>query len=55
VVCRGRVVKKEGKKLHLRGSFQDKDGNILAESRGIWVMMQNDIGRWTDKKKDSKL
>jgi hypothetical protein len=44
------VVKKEGKKLHLRGSFQDKDGNVLAESRGIWI-----IGRWTDKKKDSKL
>lgn len=48
-------MKKEGKKLHLRGSFQDKDGSVLAESRGIWVMMQKDIGRWTDKKKDSKL
>jgi hypothetical protein len=48
-------VKKEGKKLHLRGNFEDKDGKVLAESRGIWIMMQKDIGRWTDRKTGPKL
>jgi len=44
------VVKKEGKKLFLKGSFEDKDGNILAEADGIWIMVNKDIGRWTDAK-----
>ncbi|KAH8687389.1 HotDog domain-containing protein [Tricladium varicosporioides] len=48
VVCRGRVVKKEGKKLFLKGSFEDKDGNILAQADGIWILVEKEIGRWTD-------
>lgn len=40
-------MKKEGKKLSLRGSFEDKDGNILAVSEGTWIMVDRDIGRWT--------
>jgi len=47
VLARGQVVKKEGKKLSLRGSFEDKDENILATSEGTWIMVDRDIGRWT--------
>ncbi|KAH6682796.1 HotDog domain-containing protein [Halenospora varia] len=48
VVCRGRIVKKEGKKLFSKGSFEDKDGNILALSDGIFILAGKEIGRWTD-------
>ncbi len=55
------MVKKQGRKLSLKGSFEDKNGNILAEADGTWIMVNKDIGRWTDgqkgrnKGKDSKL
>ncbi|CZR52686.1 uncharacterized protein PAC_02563 [Phialocephala subalpina] len=57
VLARGQVIKKEGKKLSLKGSFEDKDGNILATSEGTWIMVNRDIGRWTteeQKEKDRK-
>lgn len=47
------MVKKEGRKLSLKGSLEDKDGNILAESEGTWIMVDRDIGRWTtDEQKE---
>jgi len=54
ILARGKVVKKEGRKLSLKGSFEDKDGNVLAEAEGTWIMVNRDIGRWTDVK-DPKL
>jgi hypothetical protein len=45
VVVKGRVAKKEGKKVYLKGSFEDKDGKKLAEATGLWIMMEKDIGR----------
>jgi acyl-CoA thioesterase FadM len=45
VLVRGQVVKREGKKLSLKGSFEDEKGNILAESEGTWIMVNRDIGR----------
>ncbi|KAI1450262.1 HotDog domain-containing protein [Annulohypoxylon stygium] len=37
VLLRGRVVRKEGRKLHVKGTIQDKDGNIMAEGEGLWL------------------
>lgn len=50
VLIRGKVVKKEGKRLLVKGSFEDKDGHVLAVADGLWVMVNRDIGRWTDSK-----
>ncbi|PVH83888.1 hypothetical protein DL98DRAFT_105009 [Cadophora sp. DSE1049] len=50
VLVRGKVVKKEGKRLIVKGSFEDKDGNVLAVADGLWIMVNRDIGRWTDAK-----
>ena len=54
VLARGKVVKKEGKKLSLKGSFEDEDGNVLAEAEGIWIIVDRDVGRWTDAKSKEK-
>ncbi|KAI4870055.1 Thioesterase/thiol ester dehydrase-isomerase [Hypoxylon rubiginosum] len=45
VLIRGRVVRKEGRKLHLRGTIEDKDGNIMAEGEGLWIAMSKNVGR----------
>ncbi|KAI0171854.1 Thioesterase/thiol ester dehydrase-isomerase [Hypoxylon sp. FL1284] len=45
VLIRGRVVRKEGRKLHLRGTIEDKDGNIMAEAEGLWISMSRNVGR----------
>ncbi|KAK5660242.1 hypothetical protein OQA88_12780 [Cercophora sp. LCS_1] len=45
VLVRGRVVKRDGRKLHVVGAVEDKDGNIMAQSEGIWVMMDTNVGR----------
>ncbi|KAK6852761.1 hypothetical protein PG995_011312 [Apiospora arundinis] len=45
VLVRGRVIKREGRKLHLRGSMEDKNGEVLAEADGIWVCMAENVGR----------
>ncbi|KAG4437831.1 hypothetical protein IFR05_006677 [Cadophora sp. M221] len=50
VLVRGKVVKKEGRRLIVEGSFEDRDGNVLAVADGLWVMVNRDIGRWTDSK-----
>ncbi|KAH7357118.1 HotDog domain-containing protein [Rhexocercosporidium sp. MPI-PUGE-AT-0058] len=50
VLVRGKVQKKEGRRLIVKGSFEDKDGNVLAVADGLWVMVNRDIGRWTDSK-----
>ncbi|TVY47195.1 hypothetical protein LOCC1_G003433 [Lachnellula occidentalis] len=50
VVVRGRVVDKKGRKLTVKGSLADGEGNVLAEADGVWIMANGDIGRWTDAK-----
>ncbi|XXG98535.1 hypothetical protein Hte_004859 [Hypoxylon texense] len=45
VLIRGRVVRKEGRKLHVRGTIEDKDGNIMAEGEGLWIAMGKNVGR----------
>lgn len=54
VVCRGKVVKVEGRKMLLRGSFEDEGGNVLAEAEGLWIMMERSVGR-SNVRRDSKL
>ncbi|KAK8051075.1 hypothetical protein PG993_002460 [Apiospora rasikravindrae] len=45
VVVRGRVIKREGRKLHLRGSMEDRNGEVLAEADGLWLCMAENVGR----------
>jgi len=45
VVCRGRVVKKDGRKVYLKGSFEDKNGETPAEADGLWICMEKRMGR----------
>jgi acyl-CoA thioesterase FadM len=54
LLARGKVVKKEGKKLSVQGSFEDEEGNTLAEATGIWVIVDREVGRWTDAKSKPK-
>ncbi|CZT06241.1 uncharacterized protein RCO7_03282 [Rhynchosporium graminicola] len=54
VLVRGKVQKKKGKQVFVNGSVEDKDGNVLASAEGLFIMVDRDIGRWTDKTK-SKL
>jgi acyl-CoA thioesterase FadM len=49
VIVRGKCIKKEGRKLHMIGAFEDKDGNVYAEAKGLWLTAEMDIGRWTTK------
>ncbi|KAK0722246.1 hypothetical protein B0T26DRAFT_673968 [Lasiosphaeria miniovina] len=37
VLVRGRVVKRGGRKITVRGSIKDKDGKVLGEGEGVWV------------------
>jgi hypothetical protein len=45
VVCRGKVVKVDGRKIYAMGSFEDKEGNILAGADGMWIKMDRSVGR----------
>ncbi|KAK8059388.1 hypothetical protein PG996_009318 [Apiospora saccharicola] len=45
VLVRGRVIKREGRKLHVRGSMEDKNGEVLAEADGLWLCMAENVGR----------
>ncbi|KAK4227838.1 HotDog domain-containing protein [Podospora fimiseda] len=45
VLVRGRVVRKEGRKIFVRGCIEDKDGNVMAEAEGVWVAMEKNVGR----------
>ena len=55
VVVRGRVVKREGRKLSLRGSFEDMEGSVLAEAEGTWIMVSRDVGRTSGGSEDRKV
>ncbi|KAL2158997.1 hypothetical protein VTH06DRAFT_3028 [Thermothelomyces fergusii] len=37
VIARARVVKKEGRKIHVRGAVEDGEGNVLAESEALMI------------------
>ncbi|KAK4107051.1 hypothetical protein N656DRAFT_720865 [Canariomyces notabilis] len=43
LLVRARVVKKEGRKIYVRASIENKDGNIMAESDGLFI--ETDDGR----------
>ncbi|KAI0840939.1 Thioesterase/thiol ester dehydrase-isomerase [Hypoxylon sp. FL0890] len=45
ILIRGRVVRVDGRKIHVRGTVEDKDGNIMAEGSGIWLAMDRHVGR----------
>ncbi|KAK3990067.1 HotDog domain-containing protein [Cladorrhinum sp. PSN332] len=45
VLVRGRVVKKDGRKIFVRGCIEDKNGNLMAEGEGLWIQMDKNIGR----------
>ncbi|KAI0132518.1 HotDog domain-containing protein [Xylariales sp. AK1849] len=45
VLIRGRVVKKEGRKLYVRGTIEDEDGNLMAEADGLWLNSDKNVGR----------
>ncbi|KAK0715767.1 HotDog domain-containing protein [Lasiosphaeris hirsuta] len=45
VLVRGRVVKKDGRKIFVKGTIEDKDGNLMAEGDGVWVQMGSNVGR----------
>ncbi|KAK4165864.1 HotDog domain-containing protein [Cladorrhinum sp. PSN259] len=45
VLVRGRVVKKDGRKIFVRGCIEDKNGNVLAEGEGLWIQMDRNVGR----------
>jgi hypothetical protein len=45
VVVRGRVMKKEGRKLQLMGSLEDQNGERVADATGLWLMMAKNVGR----------
>ncbi|KAK4662791.1 hypothetical protein QC763_603210 [Podospora pseudopauciseta] len=45
VVIRGRVVKKAGRKIMVRGCIEDQNGNIMAEGDGLWIQMDKNVGR----------
>ncbi|KAL6719814.1 hypothetical protein ACLMJK_001735 [Lecanora helva] len=44
-LCKGRVVKKEGKKVFVKGSFHDAEGNTLAEAEGLWILLTGKEGK----------
>ncbi|KAI1409653.1 Thioesterase/thiol ester dehydrase-isomerase [Hypoxylon sp. FL1857] len=45
ILIRGRVVRVDGRKIHVRGTVEDKDGNVMAEGSGIWLAMHRHVGR----------
>jgi acyl-CoA thioesterase FadM len=40
VIVRGRVEKIDGRKLYVKGRFEDKDGAAFSEADGMWVMIE---------------
>ncbi|OTB19946.1 hypothetical protein K445DRAFT_313740 [Daldinia sp. EC12] len=40
LLIRGRVIRKEGRKIYVRGTLEDKDGNIMAEGDGVWLAIE---------------
>ena len=54
VVVRGRVAKKEGRKLQMNGGFEDEKGEKIAEAGGLWIMMGENVGRSNVGREDVK-
>jgi len=42
---RGRVQRRVGKKLFLKGSMENSEGVLMAEGEGLWIAMDKDIGQ----------
>lgn len=40
VIVRGQVQKKEGRKIYVKGRFEDKDGVPFSEADGMWIMIE---------------
>jgi len=38
-LCKGRVVKKEVRKVFVKGAFYDSEGAVLAEAEGLWILL----------------
>ncbi|KAI2782031.1 HotDog domain-containing protein [Daldinia loculata] len=45
LLIRGRVVRKEGRKIYVRGTLEDKNGNIMAEGDGVWLAIERRSGQ----------
>ena len=50
-LCKGRVVKKEGRKVFVKGSFYDAEGNILADAQGMFILMNGPGEKAVEKAK----
>ena len=44
-LCKGRVVKKEGRKVFVKGAFYDSEGAVLAEAEGLWILLTGPAGK----------
>jgi acyl-CoA thioesterase FadM len=51
VLVLGRVAKKEGRKLQMKGSFEVEKGEKFAEAEGLWIMMEKNVGSENVKSK----
>jgi len=40
VLCRSWLEKKEGRKIYVRGSIEDGDGNVLSLSEGLFIIVE---------------
>ena len=38
-LCKGRVVKRDGKKIYVKGSIVDPVGAIVAETDCMWILL----------------
>ncbi|KAI1658539.1 HotDog domain-containing protein [Daldinia decipiens] len=45
LLVRGRVVRKEGRKIYARGTLEDKNGNVMAEGDGVWLAIERRSGQ----------
>jgi hypothetical protein len=37
--------KKEGRRLQMKGSFEDEKGEKITKAEGLWIMMGKNVGR----------
>ncbi|KAK3323474.1 HotDog domain-containing protein [Cercophora scortea] len=47
LLLRARIVRREGRKLFVRGTIQDRDGTVMAEGESVGLEMNRSIGRTT--------
>jgi acyl-CoA thioesterase FadM len=45
VVIRGKVAKREGKKLLVKGSIEDSEGTVLTEAEALWLTVNKGL-KW---------